>query len=77
MGKNNMKGQIISAFIGATFFAVPYLGMGISVLPSLGIGAIAYGAGTLMEKQDLLCRITDLQALETPKEKSNKGQSLN
>ena len=48
MGKNNMKGQIISAFIGATFFAVPYLGMGISVLPSLGIGAIAYGAGTLM-----------------------------
>ena len=29
------------------------------------------------EKQDLLCRITDLQALETPKEKSKKGQTLN
>ena len=44
----NLKGQIVSAVIGATFFAVPYLGFGISILPSLGIGALAFGAGSLV-----------------------------
>ena len=49
MSKNhNVKGQIISAALGAAFFAVPYIGMGISILPSLGIGIVAYGAGNLL-----------------------------
>lgn len=46
--KNNMKGPIISAALGAAFFAIPYLGLGISILPSLGIGAAAFGAGNLL-----------------------------
>ncbi len=46
--KNNMKSQIISAALGATFFAIPYLGLGISILPSLGIGIAAFGASNLM-----------------------------
>lgn len=46
--KHNMKGQIISAALGATFFAVPYIGMGVSILPALGIGVLAFGAGNLL-----------------------------
>lgn len=45
---NNAKSQIISAALGATFFAIPYLGLGISILPSLGIGIAAFGASNLM-----------------------------
>jgi 5-bromo-4-chloroindolyl phosphate hydrolysis protein len=44
----DMKGPIMSAVIGAVFFAVPYIGLGISALPSLGIAAVAYGAGSLL-----------------------------
>lgn len=46
--KNDMKGPIISAAIGAAFFAIPYIGLGLSILPSLGIGAVAFGAGNLL-----------------------------
>lgn len=46
--KISVKGQILSAVIGATFFAVPYIGFGISILPSLGIGTLAFGAGSLV-----------------------------
>lgn len=48
----NLKGQIISAVIGATFFAVPYLGFSQPILPSLGIGALAFGAGNLVFSKD-------------------------
>lgn len=49
MSKNhNVKGQIISAALGATFFAIPYVGLGISILPSLGIGIAALCAGNLL-----------------------------
>lgn len=46
--KQSVKGQVISAVIGAAFFAVPYLGFGVSILPSLGMGALAFGAGNLL-----------------------------
>lgn len=42
------KDMLISAVVGGAFFAVPYLGLGLSVLPSLGIAAVAFGAGNLM-----------------------------
>lgn len=49
MSKNeNSKKPIISALIGGTFFAIPYLALNLSILPSLGIAAIAYGAGNLL-----------------------------
>ncbi len=46
--KENSKKPIISALIGGTFFAIPYLALNVSLLPSLGIAAIAYGAGNLL-----------------------------
>lgn len=44
------KGYIYSAILGGTFFAVPYLALGVELLPSLAISIAAYGAGTLMFK---------------------------
>ena len=51
MSENNNKSYkdiLISAIVGGAFFAVPYIGLGLSVLPSLGIAAVAFGAGNLM-----------------------------
>lgn len=42
------KGYIYSALLGGAFFAVPYLALGVELLPSLAICAAAYGAGTLI-----------------------------
>lgn len=44
------KEYIFSAILGGTFFAVPYLALGVQLVPSLAISAIAYGAGTLIFK---------------------------
>ena len=44
------KGYIFSAILGGTFFAVPYLALGVQLVPSLAISAVAYGAGTLIFK---------------------------
>lgn len=44
------KGYIFSAILGVTFFAVPYLALGVQLVPSLAISAVAYGAGTLIFK---------------------------
>ena len=40
--------EIISAAIGGKFFAVPYLALSLPVLPSVLIGACAFGAGELV-----------------------------
>lgn len=48
MSKKNTNKPIISALIGGAFFAVPYLALNVSLLPSLGIAVIAYGAGNLL-----------------------------
>jgi len=42
------KKEIYSALIGGTFFAVPYLTQTAALLPSLVIGTVAFGAGTLL-----------------------------
>ena len=39
--------EIAAAAIGGVFFAVPYLGLAIPLVPSLLIGAAAFGAGEL------------------------------
>ena len=44
------KGYIFSAILGGTFFVVPYLALGVQLVPSLAISAVAYGAGTLIFK---------------------------
>jgi len=42
------KKEIISAVIGGTFFAIPYLGLSITLAPALAIGAAAFGASELV-----------------------------
>lgn len=48
MNNNDIKGSIISAILGAAFFAIPYIGLNISLVPSLIIGVAAFGAGSLI-----------------------------
>lgn len=50
--KKENKGPIISAALGAAFFAVPYMALSIPLLPSLGIAVVAFGAGNLIFSQD-------------------------
>ena len=40
--------EVVSALVGASFFAVPYLGLSISIAPALAIGAAAFGASELV-----------------------------
>ena len=40
--------EIISAFVGSGFFALPYLGLSVALGPSLVIGCAAFGASELM-----------------------------
>ena len=40
--------EIVSAAIGGVFFAVPYLVLAAPILPSIAIGAMAFGAGELL-----------------------------
>ncbi len=44
--------SIISAIVGATFTAIPLLGFSVAPIPSVLIGAAAYGASELMFKKD-------------------------
>ena len=44
-----MKGkEVVSAVLGSTFFAIPYLGLSVALGPSLLIGCAAFGASELM-----------------------------
>ena len=44
-----MKNQaVVSAIIGGTFFAIPYLGLAVPFLPALAIGGAAFGASELI-----------------------------
>ena len=52
--------EVISALLGSTFFAVPYLGLSVALAPSLVIGCAAYGASQLI--------LSDIKAKETLKE---------
>lgn len=40
--------EVVSALVGASFFAVPYLGLSITLAPALVIGAAAFGASELV-----------------------------
>ena len=48
MSNKDDNAPIISAALGAAFFAIPYVGLSIPILPSLGIAAVAFGAGNLL-----------------------------
>lgn len=73
--------SILSAIIGGTFFAVPYLGLSVGILPSLAIGAVAFGAGELVfhskEKKDDISENKDFKdILLDAKTKNNKILSM-
>ena len=40
--------EVVSAIVGSTFFAIPYLGMSIALAPALIIGGVAFGASELV-----------------------------
>ena len=68
--------EIISAAIGGAFFAVPYLVLAAPLLPSLAIGAAAFGAGELLLGEEKLTlkdtnrKLYDI--LETAKKQNKK-----
>ena len=59
--------EIISAVVGGTFFAVPYLALGVAVVPSLAIGAAAFAAGELVFRTNVVQSLkeTNLSLYET------------
>ena len=68
--------EIASAVVGGAFFAVPYLALGVSVFPSLAIGAAAFAAGELVFRTDVVKSLKETnlslyQVLENAK-KENK-----
>lgn len=69
--------SVISAIIGGTFFAVPYLALSAPILPSLAIGACAFGAGELMFHATESKRLKDINRslyndLQEAKNKNNQ-----
>jgi len=68
--------EIVSAAIGGAFFAVPYLVLAAPLLPSLAIGAVAFGAGELLlGEEKLTLKDTNRKLyniLETAKKQNKK-----
>lgn len=77
-GNDEIFNGIISAALGGVFFAVPYLVLDTSILLSLGIGAIAFGAGNLVfsnkESKEKKTSTTDNLYNVLNKAKSNNAQ---
>lgn len=68
--------EIVSAVVGGTFFAVPYLALAVPLAPSLAIGAAAFVAGELVFRGEKILSLKETnfdlyQVLETAK-KQNK-----
>lgn len=68
--------EVVSAVIGGTFFAVPYLALAVPLSPSLAIGAAAFVAGELVFHKDEIIPLKEsnfdlYQTLEKAK-KQNK-----
>ena len=40
--------EVVSAFVGASFFALPYLALSVTLAPALAIGCAAFGASELV-----------------------------
>ena len=53
------KKYLFSCALGGTFFAVPYLALGIGAIPCAAIGIVAYGAGVLLFNDKTKIDISD------------------
>ena len=74
-----MKNQgVVSAIVGGTFFAIPYLGLAIPFVPALAIGAAAFGATELIFSGTK--KLDDLKLTNKPLydklEKANKDNAF-
>jgi len=69
------KKYIYSCALGGLFFAVPYIAIGISAIPSALIGITAYGAGTLLFNDKTKIDISSNISLED-KEALNEAKTL-
>ncbi len=74
-----MKNQgVVSAIVGGTFFAIPYLGLALPFVPALAIGAAAFGATELIFSGTK--KIDDLKITNRPLyeklEKANKDNAF-
>lgn len=69
------KRYIYSLALGGTFFAVPYLALGIGAIPAAAIGVVAYGAGNLIFKDRTKLDISDDITLDD-KEALRKAQDM-
>lgn len=70
------KRYIYSCLLGGTFFAVPYLALGISAIPSAIIGVAAYGAGVLLFKDKQVVDISNNITQEDKQELKNAKVSI-
>ena len=70
--------EVVSAVIGGTFFAVPYLALGVAVLPSLAIGAAAFAAGELVFRTNVVesLKETNLSLYETLEEAKKENKHI-
>lgn len=67
--------EVVSAALGGTFFAIPYLAMSVPILPSLAIGTAAFVAGELVFKKDKITKLKEsnfnlYQTLENAKKQN-------
>ena len=70
--------EVVSAVVGGTFFAVPYLALGVAVLPSLAIGAAAFAAGELVFRTNVVQSLkeTNLSLYETLEEAKKQNKHI-
>lgn len=73
--------EVVSAVVGGTFFAVPYLALSLPVLPSLAIGAAAFAAGELVFHKDEIIPLKEsnfdlYQTLENAKKQNKHIQDM-
>ena len=57
--------EVVSAVIGGSFFAIPYLALSIPILPSLAIGTLAFTAGELVFRKGKTLKESNLTLYET------------
>lgn len=68
--------QSFLQYCGGTFFAIPYLGLSVGILPSLAIGAAAFGAGELVLYKRDKEEVKSLSLAETLRNARNKNKQI-
>ena len=74
--------EVVSAIVGGAFFAIPYVGMSIALVPALAIGCAAFGASELVlsgVKGKETLKITDrslYEKLNTAKKQNKEISNL-